>query len=137
MSSFRSKRTGFQSCPCVSMGTASMLVLALLVLFACTDKEATGFKFTPAWSSRAPLNEVLPGLYRLEDTCNVYVLKHGEAAVLVDSGSGEIIDRLQEIGVRKVEETGRQDRLVCHGGRVFQGCIKVLDKQCLLSSIHL
>jgi glyoxylase-like metal-dependent hydrolase (beta-lactamase superfamily II) len=45
----------------------------------------------------------LPDLWRYEDCCNVYVLRHGDRALLIDLGSGEILDRLPEIGVRQVE----------------------------------
>jgi glyoxylase-like metal-dependent hydrolase (beta-lactamase superfamily II) len=37
-----------------------------------------------------------------EDTCNVYVIKTGDRAVLVDFGSGHVLDHLHEIGVREV-----------------------------------
>jgi glyoxylase-like metal-dependent hydrolase (beta-lactamase superfamily II) len=42
-------------------------------------------------------------LYRFADTCNVYVLVDGDAALLIDSGSGAILDHLEAIGVRQVE----------------------------------
>ncbi len=37
------------------------------------------------------------------DTCNVYVLRNGDSAVLVDLGDGSVLERLSEIGVRDVE----------------------------------
>ena len=43
-------------------------------------------------------------LYVLDDTCNVYLVKSGENALLVGFGSGEILSRLPEAGVRRVEE---------------------------------
>ncbi len=42
--------------------------------------------------------------YVLDDTCNVYVIKSGERALLVGFGSGEILKRLPEIGIRRVDE---------------------------------
>ncbi|MGC9468491.1 MAG: MBL fold metallo-hydrolase [Anaerolineae bacterium] len=45
------------------------------------------------------LETLSPGVYRYRDTCNVYVLKHADTAVLVDFGSGEILDHLPDIGV--------------------------------------
>jgi glyoxylase-like metal-dependent hydrolase (beta-lactamase superfamily II) len=41
-------------------------------------------------------------LWLLEDTCNVYALTKGETAVLVDFGSGAILDELEALGVRRV-----------------------------------
>lgn len=44
-----------------------------------------------------------PDLFVWTDTCNVYVLRDGEAAVLIDLGDGSVLERLGEIGVRRVE----------------------------------
>jgi glyoxylase-like metal-dependent hydrolase (beta-lactamase superfamily II) len=41
-------------------------------------------------------------LYRFEDTCNVYALVHDGEAVLIDFGSGKVLDCLGEIGVSQV-----------------------------------
>ena len=46
---------------------------------------------------------VTDSIFMFEDTCNVFVLKRGPAAVLVDLGSGHILDHLDEIGVDDVE----------------------------------
>lgn len=50
------------------------------------------------------------GLHR--DTCNVYVLRAGQDAVLVDFGNGEVLDRLDDFGVERVT-----DILVTHHHR--------------------
>src|SRR5262245_13184700 len=42
-------------------------------------------------------------LYQLADTCNVYVLVDGEAALVIDAGSGAVLDQLGELGVKRVE----------------------------------
>ena len=42
-------------------------------------------------------------LYRFEDTCNVYVVKDGENALLIDAGSGAVRDRLDKIGACGIE----------------------------------
>lgn len=41
-------------------------------------------------------------LYLFADTCNVYVLVHDGEAVLIDFGSGDVLDHLGEIGVGRV-----------------------------------
>ncbi len=38
------------------------------------------------------------------DTCNVYVLKSGRDAVLVDFGDGDVLDHLDELGVDRVTD---------------------------------
>ncbi|HWG55467.1 MAG TPA: MBL fold metallo-hydrolase [Gaiellaceae bacterium] len=48
----------------------------------------------------------------VRDTCNVYVLRSGREAVLIDFGSGLVLDRLAELGVDRVT-----DVLVTHHHR--------------------
>lgn len=43
-------------------------------------------------------------LYRFEDTCNVYVIRAGSDAVLVDVGDGAVLDHLGAIGVTRVTD---------------------------------
>jgi len=50
-----------------------------------------------------PLTQISEHLYRYADSCNVYVLIDGDAALLIDAGSGAVLDHLPEIGVKKVE----------------------------------
>src|SRR5688572_17711539 len=42
-------------------------------------------------------------LFRFEDCCAVYLLKHGRRGVLIDLGSGAALDHLKAIGVAEVE----------------------------------
>lgn len=42
-------------------------------------------------------------LYLWQDTCNVYVVKSGRRALLIDVGAGGVLDRLNDIGVDKVD----------------------------------
>jgi glyoxylase-like metal-dependent hydrolase (beta-lactamase superfamily II) len=44
-----------------------------------------------------------PDLYLWTDTCNVWVIKDGDAALLIDLGDGSVLERLGEIGVKTVE----------------------------------
>lgn len=47
---------------------------------------------------------VASGLWRFEDTCNVYALVDGEAALVVDCGSAAWLDSLGELGVARVDQ---------------------------------
>ena len=47
--------------------------------------------------------KALPNLFVWTDTCNVYVLRDGEAAILIDLGDGSVLDKLPEIGVKRIE----------------------------------
>ena len=48
-------------------------------------------------------NSIFPNLFVWTDTCNVYVIRDGDSAILIDLGDGSILDRLPEIGVRQAE----------------------------------
>lgn len=49
------------------------------------------------------LNRLSEHLYQFADTCNVYVLVDGDVALLIDAGSGAVLDHLAGIGVKRVE----------------------------------
>jgi glyoxylase-like metal-dependent hydrolase (beta-lactamase superfamily II) len=58
------------------------------------------------------VKSVSPNVFMVEDTCNVYLLRSDDEAVLIDFGSGDILDRLGDIGVGRVT-----DVLVTHHHR--------------------
>ena len=60
----------------------------------------------------APAVEGVAGVLCVRDTCNVYVLRAGREAVLIDFGSGAVLDRLDELGLDRVT-----DVLVTHHHR--------------------
>ena len=49
------------------------------------------------------LTEVSKNIYRFIDCVNVYVIKNGEQAILIDFGSGNILNHLSEIGIKKID----------------------------------
>lgn len=69
------------------------------------------------------MKSILENLYVYGDTCNVYVIKNGESAVLIDFGSGDVLQHLEKIGVEKVT-----DVLVTHHHRdQAQGLEKAVE----------
>ena len=98
------------------MGLAIPPALVLLVACAFSTRLSTaqtasiGSNASPSQQALAPQNsagssgltQIVPGVYLYKDTCNVYAIVKGEAAVLIDFGSGGILDQLPSIGVRKV-----------------------------------
>jgi glyoxylase-like metal-dependent hydrolase (beta-lactamase superfamily II) len=67
--------------------------------------------------------EVVPGVARFRDTCNVYVLSSGRDAVLIDFGSGAVLDELAALGVDRIT-----DVLVTHHHRdQVQGLQRAVD----------
>ncbi|WP_158890936.1 MBL fold metallo-hydrolase [Amycolatopsis anabasis] len=49
-------------------------------------------------------NPLPDGVFLFEDTCNVYLLVRDRAAVLIDFGSGAVLDHLAEFGVDRVTD---------------------------------
>ena len=47
---------------------------------------------------------IAPGVSCFRDTCNVYVLRSGTEAILVDFGDGDVLDHLDELGVERVTD---------------------------------
>jgi glyoxylase-like metal-dependent hydrolase (beta-lactamase superfamily II) len=48
-------------------------------------------------------SKLAPKLFVWTDTCNVYVIRNGDSALLIDLGDGSVLDHLGEIGVKRVE----------------------------------
>jgi len=61
-----------------------------------------GYRRTAFAPQGAP-RRLTENLYLFEDTCNVYVLRDGSSCVLIDFGSGKILDHLKEMGISKVD----------------------------------
>ena len=53
--------------------------------------------------ARNVFEKIAPDVFLFEDTCNVYVLREGKRCMLIDCGSGDVLDHLAEIGVRKAD----------------------------------
>lgn len=49
------------------------------------------------------LKQLSENLYLYEDSCNVYIVKQGERAALIDFGTGDVLEKLSEIGVSQVD----------------------------------
>lgn len=58
-----------------------------------------GDEFSPHTKPR----KISENLFVLEDTCNVYVVRNGRNAVLVDFGSGAILQHLNDLGISNVD----------------------------------
>jgi hypothetical protein len=52
--------------------------------------------FVPA----GELKKLSENLYLLEDTCNVYLIRDGNRGLLIDFGSGKILDYLSGVGIK-------------------------------------
>jgi glyoxylase-like metal-dependent hydrolase (beta-lactamase superfamily II) len=65
----------------------------------------------------------MPDLFIWTDTCNVYVLRDGDAAILINLGDGSVLDHLAEIGVKHVDWVLFTDhhREQCQGAARLKG----------------
>jgi glyoxylase-like metal-dependent hydrolase (beta-lactamase superfamily II) len=77
-------------------------LLALLLLSGCASPPP-GVPYRAPAGFRQPDPARHPDLYVWTDACNVYVVKDGDAALLIDLGDGSVLDHLGEIGVKKAE----------------------------------
>ena len=91
-------------------------VIALLVLVA-TPAVTAPARFTQPDAARHP------NLFTWTDTCNVHILRDGDAALLIDLGDGSVLDHLAEIGVKRVEWIlfTHHHREQCQGAPKLQG----------------
>lgn len=76
--------------------------LPLSILFLCVFTSLAA-AWQPSDKLAQPLPDTFPDLYTTADTCNVYVLKDGDAALLFNLGDGSVLSKLPEIGVKEVE----------------------------------
>ncbi len=47
--------------------------------------------------------EVAPGVHRLTDSCNVYVVRRNGSAIAIDFGTGAVLDALPELGIERLD----------------------------------
>ncbi len=76
----------------------------------------------------AEFQQPLPGVLLWQDTCNVYVLKHEDAALVINLGDGSVLEHLAEIGVKRIEWVLTTDhhRELCQGApKLDRGVTKV------------
>ncbi|MDQ3407627.1 MAG: MBL fold metallo-hydrolase [Chloroflexota bacterium] len=50
------------------------------------------------------MQQISPHIFRFRDSCNVYLIRNGTQATLIDFGTGAILDHLAEIGVERVTD---------------------------------
>ncbi len=69
------------------------------------------------------LEKISDSLYLYRDTCNVYVVKSGDEAVLIDFGAGDVLAKLPDIGVKKAAWVlhTHYHRDQCQGDEVLSG----------------
>lgn len=77
--------------------SACRVVIQALVLAVVAAVQVSAASFSQ------PAAKTLPNLFIWTDTCNVHVLRDGDASLLINLGDGSVLEHLAEIGVKRVE----------------------------------
>jgi len=78
-------------------------ILSLVCLAGAALGQTTEDSSAKSPSFSRPAGKIAPDLFAWSDTCNVYVVRDGEAALLINLGDGSVLKHLSEIGVKRVE----------------------------------
>ena len=46
---------------------------------------------------------IVAGVYHFKDACNVYLLKSGNSAILIDAGTGKMAGHLKDAGITSID----------------------------------
>lgn len=87
---------------CLRWASGVLVVLAGLSLVASVICGSA----TPAAAARELepiLDDGATAIYRLQSSCNTYVIKRQDRAILIDVGDASVLERLDEIGVNHVD----------------------------------
>ncbi len=95
-------RSSITPSPARGIAAALLATLAVLLCIAAVA-SAQESSAPPASGLRQPDPAAFPELFVWTDTCNVYLLRDGESAILIDFGNGSVLDQLAAIGVEGVE----------------------------------
>jgi glyoxylase-like metal-dependent hydrolase (beta-lactamase superfamily II) len=96
---FKSAGAGFLASEWTASSEATARVAPLPASAQSRPVSTEAVRFAPSGG----LRQISSNLYLLRDTCNVYVLKNGNRALLVDFGSGHVLTLLGQIGVTQVD----------------------------------
>ncbi len=83
------------------LGAAGMAAASPAVA-AETETRNKGYRrsgFTPTGAPK----KISENLYSFEDTCTVYIVRDGSSCVLIDFGSGKVLDHLSGLGITKID----------------------------------
>lgn len=83
--------------------TLRRVLTFLLVLAALGSTIGRGDASEPKASALRPASPDWPDVFVHASTCNTFVLRDGDAALLFNLGDGGVFDQLREIGVKQVD----------------------------------
>ncbi|HYK88907.1 MAG TPA: MBL fold metallo-hydrolase [Acidobacteriota bacterium] len=86
-----------------SVGVAAVAGPTVTSATASAQEPRPNGRRRTSFSPASSLKKLSENLYLLEDTCNVYLVRDGSRGLLIDFGSGKILDYLSGLGVTKVD----------------------------------
>ncbi|MBK8091275.1 MAG: MBL fold metallo-hydrolase [Verrucomicrobiaceae bacterium] len=72
-------------------------------------------------TAHAAAEELVPGIWVFPSTCNTYLLRDGDAALVIDPGDAAFLEQLPKLGIRKIE----QILLTGHHRELLQGIHRI------------
>jgi len=75
------------------------LLLSLLALLPTSERSFAAADTPSAWR----LERLSESLWCLHEACNVYIVKRGERALIIDSGEGAVLGCLDSLGIKSVD----------------------------------
>jgi glyoxylase-like metal-dependent hydrolase (beta-lactamase superfamily II) len=94
----RTSRRGFIK----TVGAAAAVPSAPQVQKSSATSRRSQYRH-PSFAPASELRKISENLYLLEDTCNVYLIRDGSKGLLIDFGSGKILDFLPALGVTTID----------------------------------
>lgn len=80
-----------------------LILFGISTFISCKDLPAYNSAYIVNSGDTLVRVESFPDLYIWKDVCNVYVIRDGEHAILIDLGDGSVLSRLSDIGVSKID----------------------------------
>lgn len=99
------------------------LIVSLSLLCDVRSAQGAGRGSVPGFTQ--PDARTMPDLFVWQDTCNVWVLRDGDSALLIDLGDGSVLKALPNLGIKRVEWVlfTHHHREQCQGAPLLAGTV--------------
>ena len=95
----RNSRRNFLKAAGVAAASPAVPTLPAAAQTSSASRPYRRTSFAPTGAPR----KISDNLYEFEDTCNVYIVRDGTRCVLIDFGSGKVLDHLPQLGITDVD----------------------------------
>ncbi|MFN0167595.1 MAG: MBL fold metallo-hydrolase [Bryobacteraceae bacterium] len=84
------------------LGAAGMAAASPAAPAETESPSKKGYRRSAFTPTGAP-KKISENLFSFEDTCTVYIVRDGSSCVLIDFGSGKVLDHLSGLGISKID----------------------------------